>query len=113
MTRKAIVTFEMVNADDIDPKDIRCPRCKGNTLILKGNHQIAREEVLQDGVVVQAKTLSDVHGFEIEIIECHMCSVQFEVKPGELFELHKLNMLLREHVIDLGGKDPFGAGGIS
>jgi hypothetical protein len=113
LTRKAIVTFEMVSADDIDPKDIRCPRCKGNTLILKGNHQIAREEVLQDGVVVQAKTLSDVHRFEIETIECHMCSVQFEVKPGELFELHKLNMLLREHVIDLGGKDPFGAGGIS
>jgi DNA-directed RNA polymerase subunit RPC12/RpoP len=110
MAHKAIIVEESICAEDIDPKDIRCPRCHGQTLILKGNHQIAHEEILQDGVIVESKNIPEMHAFEVEIIECTPCSVRFLVKSKDMFQLEKLNFLLRQQVIDLGGADPFGLG---
>lgn len=110
MAQKAIITEEKINAGDIDANDIRCPRCKGTTLILKGNHQIVHEEILQDGVVVSSTNDPNTHAFELEIIECTPCSVRFLIKPREVYELEKMTWDMRQIILDLGGKDPFGLG---
>ncbi len=111
MTHKAMNRAELVNAEDINPKDVRCPRCKGNTLVLKGNHQVAHEEILQDGVVVSSTSDPNTHSFELEIIECMPCSVRFVIKPRQVYELEKMTWDMRQIILDLGGKDPFGGGG--
>lgn len=110
MAQKAVMMNEMVNAEDINPKDIRCPRCKGQTLILRGNFQIAHEEILQEGKLVESKSMPETGAFELEIMDCTACSVRFLIKPKEVYELEAMNLLLRNQVIELGGKDPFGVG---
>lgn len=113
MGHKEIINSEIVNAEDIDAKDVRCPRCKGNTLILKGNFQVAHEEVLRGGTTVDSKSFPETGTFELETIDCTACSIRFLIKPKEMYDLEMLNLLLRQQVLELGGKDPFGVGGIN
>jgi DNA-directed RNA polymerase subunit RPC12/RpoP len=110
MANKAIIQEEIVNAADIDPNSIRCPRCKGDTLILKGNSQIAREEVMEKGEIISVNTNADSHAFELEVIECMPCDRRFIIKTREVFQLEQSNESLRQLVIEATGKDPYGLG---
>lgn len=110
MATRALVKEEFIGADQLNSKDIRCPHCHGNTLVLYGNSQIQRIESLVNGEVESCQTDPNTHCFELEMMDCLACDIRFRIKTREVMELEKRNEELRQMVIEATGNDPFGMG---
>lgn len=112
MPRTIVMMEQFISTEDIDVNQLQCPQCTSTTIILHGNSQIPRTEIWEGGKVITAITDPKLHCFEIEVIECLNCMTRSKVKSKEVMQLQEQNFKLRQQVIDLGGKDPFGFGRI-
>ena len=110
MASSIVMMEQDVSAEDIDPRNIRCPNCKSTTFVLYGNSQVSRTEAWENGAATFTETDPKSHAFEVESIECLHCMTRTQIKTTEVMTLKRQTYQLRQAVIDLGGPDPFGLG---
>ena len=89
---------EAIAASCVSSDPIRCPRCKGQTLVLKGNVIRAFEERLQDGNVVEQK-FAEALERETSVIDCIPCKISWQVMTEAESELTAKNLVLEESVL--------------
>lgn len=99
---RAFVIQEVINAATLNPEDLRCPHCEGNTLVLTGKTQVNSREVMANGVVVD-RTVEpeETGGFDVTRIDCVPCSRTMHVRDPRVFELEKENLQLKNDNHDL------------
>lgn len=77
----------------VDP--FRCPRCKGQSLTLKGNIIRGFEERSQDGKVV-SQMLEEEPARETTGIDCHDCKICWQIMSLVEVALSQRNLVLEE-----------------
>ena len=65
MASSIVMMEQDVSAEDIDPRNIRCPNCKSTTFVLYGNSQVSRTEAWENGVANFTETDPKSHAFEV------------------------------------------------
>jgi hypothetical protein len=99
VTDQAFVQQEIIDASILDPQDIRCPRCKGNTLVLTGQAQVPQREIMEAGEITDRQVNLDAGGtFEVERIDCLPCNVTYLLREPKLFQLERENLDLKHQV---------------
>jgi hypothetical protein len=110
VTDQAFVHQEILDASLLNPADLRCPRCKGNTLVLTGQAQIPQREIMENGVMTHHTSNAEAGGsFDVERIDCLPCNVTFMVRDPKLFQLERENLNLKHENEEL--KRTLGEGG--
>jgi hypothetical protein len=98
-----------IAAVSVPTDPIRCPRCKGQTLVLKGNVTRGFEERLEDGLVVEQQFV-DFLERETSVIDCIHCKISWQVMTEAEVELMLKNEELETTIItsalqlDMAGK---------
>ena len=111
MKDEAFVRQEIIDGADLNPADLRCPKCKGNTLVLSGQAQVPQREIWENGVVVAMHSTPEQGGsFDIERMDCVPCQRTYFVRNPRVFELERENLdlqnqnnLLRQELVERGG----------
>ena len=104
MNDRAFVQQEILDASVVDPSDIRCPRCRGNTLVLTGLAQMPQQGIMEGGVIVERLSNPEAGGtFDIERIDCVSCTITYLIRAPKLFQLERENLKLTHKVEDLQG----------
>jgi len=63
MASSIVMMEQDVSAEDIDPRNIRCPNCKSTTFVLYGNSQVSRTEAWDFGSVSVKVTTPFSHAY--------------------------------------------------
>jgi DNA-directed RNA polymerase subunit RPC12/RpoP len=84
-----------IPASQVPTDAIRCPRCKGQNITLKGYLTREFTERLQDGQVVEQK-FADALERETKILECNDCQIRHLIMTQEEYALSVQNMQLNE-----------------
>lgn len=101
MSSQAFVLQEIIDASILDPNDLRCPRCQGNTLVLSGQAQMPQREVMEKGTITAQIPTTEGGSFNVEQIDCLPCNVRFEVREPKLFQLERENLNLKDEITEL------------
>jgi DNA-directed RNA polymerase subunit RPC12/RpoP len=104
------VIEQHVGSHTLNPADLRCPQCQGNTLTLHGNVQIPRMIEMAKGEILKSWNGPEEEKFELEQFDCCHCNVRWVVKPREYIQLETELFKLRELYQNATGIDPFGHG---
>lgn len=98
-----------IAAASVPTDPIRCPQCKRQNLVLKGNVTRGFEERVEDGVVVEQKFV-DVLERETSVIDCISCKISWQIMTEAEAELMLKNVELETTIItsalqlDMAGK---------
>jgi hypothetical protein len=99
MKDEAFLQQEVVNGALINPGDIRCPGCKGNTYVLSGQVQMPQREVWENGVATHFQAKPELGGsFDIQRLDCPRCRMTFVFRNPDLFRLEAENLALQAKV---------------
>jgi hypothetical protein len=99
MKDEAFLQQEIINGATINPGDIRCPGCKGNTYVLSGQIQMPQREIWEDGVATLCKTKAELGGsFDVERLDCPRCRMTFVIRNPDLFRLEAENHSLKAKI---------------
>lgn len=89
MASPAFVYQEKIDAKEINPDKVCCPRCKGSTLVLYGKYLMACREVQENGIVTDRWTNQDDAAIDLQRIDCLVCSITFVIQEPVVHSLEK------------------------
>lgn len=102
MTDTSFVQQEIIDASTLNPGELRCPRCKGDTLVLSGQAQIEQREIMEHGVITDRQpNTKDAGSFDVTRIDCVPCTKTFHLRSPKLFALERENSDLKFQVGEL------------
>jgi hypothetical protein len=95
MSDQAFVNEEIVDSNILDPNNIKCPKCKSDTLLLVGQSQVPQRNIMENGIITKEMPGEYEDGsFDLEEINCLTCNTKFIVHSHDLFRLEKENLEL-------------------
>jgi hypothetical protein len=86
------------------PNPVRCPKCGGGNLVLKGVLQREYEETWENGQEVGNKIGDGPLTHEVERIICSDCKICFVLQTRELYQLTQTNSELAGELSKLTGR---------
>jgi hypothetical protein len=114
LAKKAFIKQAMINAADIDYNHVCCPECgNDHTLIISGYTMIPREEVFQQGELIEIKSFDEQAAFKVEQIYCLVCQTKNILQDPTNFQLQKANLQLNTKIRELSGEDPMSLGAVN
>jgi hypothetical protein len=87
-----------------------CPKCGKQDLVLHGNMSFPHREIAVAGMIEETSTDWETkQPFELTQFDCVPCSIRYVIRSDESFALHREVANLREMIVKVTGKDPYGA----
>jgi DNA-directed RNA polymerase subunit RPC12/RpoP len=80
---------ELILAAGIPDDPIRCPRCQGGNINLKGFLRRDFEDVWEEGQSVACTLGDEALLQEVEVVECRDCHIRFVIISRRLYELEQ------------------------
>jgi hypothetical protein len=96
MSDRSFKSQEIIDSTSINLADVRCPKCNNNTLLLDGTIRYSESRILENGQISFATSSPPENEiFEIEVLGCMSCGIEYILKQHELFILEQDNAVLR------------------
>ncbi len=87
-----------------------CPKCGKQDLVLYGNMSFPHREIVVAGNIEKSDTDWETRQpFELVQFDCVPCRISYIIRSDENFTLHQQVATLREMLVKITGKDPYGA----
>jgi hypothetical protein len=93
---------------------MECPECGNDqSLILSGWTMIPREEIFENGRLLETKNFKEAATFDIKQIYCLQCQTKVMIEDINTYNLQRTNLILNEKVRELSGEDPLMLGPVN